>query len=332
MLVVGLCSLLAVVSAVMCTGLLGDEPSERRSRDDTASEEETSDVDELPEEHETEPIEDAVVEDEAVEDEIEAAPEGVRLLTGTVFGNDGPLEDAEVVIDGHPRLRDVTNSRGDYRLSGVPAAALTLIVSAPGYADEETTIDAGADGDELRTDVTVDPGDSVAGVVVDGDGKAVSGAEVACTDKKRKALTTRTDQRGRFELPTEADGCEAVATHSVYGESPRLALLSGPDNPIALVPPASIAGVVVDDKGAPLRSFRLSIAEYRAADGSANRGRTNYQQTFSHPQGRFSIRALPPGSYVLSASHTRYPDKRTKTIKLARGQQLRDVRIVMTPP
>jgi hypothetical protein len=312
--IVGIALLLLIVPIAMCVGL-GSEPTPRASEAIAPPFDEPLDeLDEEPFPEEDEPL-----------PEPEPA-EGLREITGVVSGlDDEPLEGIDVHDEGS-RRHDVTDRDGRYRLRRVGTAPTTLEVRAPGYAEAHLSIARGEPGEQRVVDVFLEAGDTVGGKVVDADGRPVARATVRCADRRDGALAAQTDGFGRFELPAPAAGCEGVAEHQ-GSDSPRVTLASGPDNVIELVAPASIAGVVVDAEGKPVRTFVLAIESFRPAGGGT--GTRTYRQTFSHPQGRFTMSNVPAGTYVLSASTPRIGPVRTADIAVEAGAQVDGLRIVL---
>src|SRR5262249_52393450 len=138
--------------------------------------------------------------------------------------------------------------------------------------------------------VRVEPGGSIAGLVVNGSGKPVAAAEVSVANK---TVTTGVD--GRFVahgFPPD-DYTVSAATASAGSPSQTIKLERGGHAELTLtVEPSRIAGVVVDPHGAPIESARVSAY----SDDSHGMG---FALTDEH--GRFDFGGLPPGNYAVSA-------------------------------
>lgn len=315
---VGVGLLLLIVPLAMCVGLR-DEPPPPSTRAPPRLE--------GPERTEAEqPLDaEAPFDAEAPDEEVPVA-EGLREIAGTVHGlDDEPLEGIEVLDEG-ARRRDVTDRDGRYRLRRVGTAPTAIVVRAPGYAEARLAVARGEIGERGVVDVFLEAGDTVGGRVIDAAGRRVVRATVRCADRHDDALRAESDGYGRFELPARAAGCAGVAEEQGQ-EGPRVTLVRGPDNLLELPAPASIAGVVVDAAGQPVRTFLLSIESYRAADGSAKA--RSYRQTFSHPQGRFTMSNVEAGTYVLSVSAPRLGPARSEAVVVEPGAQVDGVRIVL---
>lgn len=308
---IGACLLLLIVPYAMCSGL-SPEPRATRARqhptpmDDGTWEEEAR----APE---TAPEADAVLPDPV------PAPPQSRTLAGEITDPTGdPIAGAELSIG-------VISARSDpdgrFEIADLAVETVSLRVKAFGYRD--VALDVGPEVAEQR--VTLTPTDAVTGMVLDPEGEALSGATVRCTG--RRTDNAQSDAQGRFTMPTSAAGCDAVASHAAWAESPRVEMKKGPNNFIAVRALGSIKGTVVDSAGTPYRGFVLSIHRFDPADGKAKM--RPYRQTFAHPQGRFQVTQLHAGTYVFTVSLRGRRGEQTQPIPLRAAEQLTDVKIVI---
>lgn len=253
---------------------------------------------------------------------VEPAHPRERTISGTVSDAEGTaIAGARIALEGEENVSAISNAEGAFELASVTSEALVLVVTAFGYA--ETLVDVAATKND--EDVVMAPADNVTGTVFDPDGKPVSGAQVRCDDGATATATS--DNLGRFTLPASAAGCDALASATAFADSARVELHRGPNNYLALAPLASIRGIVVDPQGAPHTGFVLSLHSFTPADGTASM--RPYRQTFSHPQGRFHVTALPAGTYVFTLAMRGRSSAKTTPIVVASGEQLRDVKIVV---
>lgn len=166
----------------------------------------------------------------------------------------------------------------------------------------------------------------VTGTVLDPDGKPFAGAFVGCDDRP-DVMATGSDQEGRFKLPPGADGCLAVANHPSFVISERQRVVAGRDNVLRLNRGGGIEGEVVDERGAPIAAYTLSIDSYRGAkDASSPLGLV---RSVEDPRGGFLWDGLAPGSYVLVAAADGRPPTRSRFIDVEPGRNARNVRIVV---
>jgi protocatechuate 3,4-dioxygenase beta subunit len=125
-------------------------------------------------------------------------------------------------------------------------------------------------------------------------------AEVALSSGK-SASKQRTDAGGRARFGPLAPGrAELVVTHAGAAQARKALTLTAGDNRarVALVAPAPIQGVVVDDAGAAIAGAEVEAqAETAGAPAFAAR---------SDAQGRFLIDGLAPGTYGVRVSTGRH--------------------------
>jgi len=168
--------------------------------------------------------------------------------------------------------------------------------------------------------------DEVTGTVLDSDGQTVSHASVGCDDRSAQ-LTTVTDLDGHFRLPAEASGCLVVAHHGRHPSSDRVRVEIGKDNVVKLGAGGAIEGVVVDEQGAPVASYRLTVELFLPNTDGVDIGVRGRPRKVEDAAGAFRMEKLPPGKYVLGASAEGRPPGKSETVEVETGQTVRNVRI-----
>ncbi|AUX27309.1 carboxyl-terminal processing protease [Sorangium cellulosum] len=167
----------------------------------------------------------------------------------------------------------------------------------------------------------------VRGVVLDPEGRPSAGAVVRC--REPPGASASTDAEGRFELPPEADGCEATAEQAPFGDAEPTRVAAGGDNVLRLLAAGGIAGEVVDESGRPVEAYLLAIESFVPA-GTADRGSVNGRaRKVLDPAGAFQWGDLAPGRYVLAASAAGRPPARSPSVDVEAGRVTRGVRIVL---
>ncbi|HEY5952633.1 MAG TPA: sigma-70 family RNA polymerase sigma factor [Kofleriaceae bacterium] len=215
----------------------------------------------------------------------------------------------------------------------IPAAAgsYPLTISGPGFVTttKQATITEGKDAD-LGT-ITVNPGRSIAGRVIDEHGAPVAkatvaagalltggGAELYIKDESIAAKDTETDANGRFVL----DGfppasITVIAGKPSVGRSASIQLPASPDSAtldLVLAATSGLEGKVMR-AGAPLPDT-VVIANPIGAVAS------NFF-VVTGPDGTFALDALAPGSYLvypmLGGGGNRPKDLYTRRVEVALG-------------
>jgi hypothetical protein len=149
---------------------------------------------------------------------------------------------------------------------------------------------------------------------------------VACENQPSETRT-ESGEDGSFQLPPSAIGCQAVAEHPELAASDATAVVEGKRLRLRLGPGGSIAGDVVDERGAAVPSFTIGIESFTPARGR-NVDRAS-PRSFADMRGAFRWDRLAPGSYVLSASAPGKPPVRSSAVEVASGAVTRGVRIVL---
>ncbi len=173
--------------------------------------------------------------------------------------------------------------------------------------------------------------ETVAGSVLDPDGQPAVRAFVGCDDRSSH-LTTTTDAEGRFRLPLEASGCSVVAHHPQFPSSERVRIEVGKENVVKLSSGGTIEGIVVDEQGRPVASYRLSVEVFLPKVEEAELGPRGRPMQINEPAGTFRWERLPAGKYVLVASASGQPPGKSDSVVVEVGQTARNVRIVLPRP
>jgi len=168
----------------------------------------------------------------------------------------------------------------------------------------------------------------VSGVVLDPDGHCVAGAILTCNDHD-PAISTTTDEEGRFSLAPEAVGCLAVATHPSFIASERTALVPGGRNSLRLNRGGGLEGEVVDERGAPIATYLLGIESYQSASANAAPSPAGQVRSIQDPAGAFTWENLAPGRYVLTAGAEARPPTRSRAVDDEANRTTHHVRIVL---
>ncbi len=221
---------------------------------------------------------------------------------------------AEPMSDDEPDLDlldvpDQSDQDGVLRLRGLPGGTFVLRVRAPGLRPvtvRGVAVRAGQTSDVGS--ITLEPGSSVAGRVLDETGTPVRGAGVRARfyeEGRRLTVGAESDGEGRFLLSGLSDG-EAEIQVQARGFFPEALSAVRPglgDLRVVLTRPGRITGRAVDaGSGNPVPVFSIDIAP-QEENGRvvAEKWRTEETRTvFEDPEGRFELTGLRPQRYALA--------------------------------
>ncbi|WP_163995680.1 carboxypeptidase-like regulatory domain-containing protein [Pyxidicoccus caerfyrddinensis] len=215
-----------------------------------------------------------------------------------------PIAGARVSL--HPEGRyerywhGVTGMDGRYELGPLAPGDYSFTLTAPRHVDldgEERPVGAG------EVDFTLERATSVEGRLVDDTGKPVPGIELALRgpgegdEEDFDPLFERTtsDVEGRFVLdaPTPGKARIDIDDDSFVPEKHPVRLPSR-EVQVVLHRGTSVSGTVVDARGSPVSGTWVTLWK-AGASGESPRGQGVDEQ------GRFALRGVPPGRYVVEA-------------------------------
>ncbi len=254
----------------------------------------------------------------------------VRTVLGKVTAEDGsPVVGAALRVEGVPWLKREATSEADggFRILKMPSQEATLRAVAPGYQSASVKLLArGLAGEEV-VNLRMARESDVEGVVLDPDGLPARAGVLACDGKEAgQRLMSAAD--GKFKLAREFARCPLVAYHDHFASSePTLA--EGGSVALRLRPGGSIAGLVVEESGRPVRSFYVGIESFVPAFGERLSLRPPEPRSFDDAGGAFSLERLTPGSYVLSVGAEGRSLVRSPSVEVLAGQVTREVRIIL---
>ncbi|HZF11130.1 MAG TPA: carboxypeptidase-like regulatory domain-containing protein [Thermoanaerobaculia bacterium] len=240
-----------------------------------------------------------------------------RSVTGRVVGPRGePVPGARVAqveqegAGSRVTGLEETDAKGVFRLTRVAAGTLRLEVSANGYRRRRTDgIPILEDRDVEGIEVTLDPGASLSGRVLDSRGEPVAGARVSAFGEERPPggpffgflHPVRTDGAGRWSIGGLAPGRARVQADSSRGQVEARLQLEAGENHLDLTLPAraEVSGRVSDEEGAPLPGAGVLLTPI---GGGQSHG------ALSEADGTFVLPGMPDGDYALRASKSGFAE------------------------
>lgn len=244
--------------------------------------------------------------------------DAVRIVSGRVLNVEGePVAGAKVSVEGAtataPSVASTTD--GSFWFERLPRAASSLRVSARGYVTEVVMLQTAAAIERQALTVRMHPAPDIIGVVLDPSGRPVAATVTACGEgAERKVAKSGVD--GAFRVPASASGCAFIAEHESFASSPTTHAEPGDQVVLRLGPGGALEGRVVDESGAPVRSFWLAF-EPRSSDSAAPH--TPPARFVDDAGGRFAFASLAPGAYTLAVRAEGYAPTLAPTVDLTPG-------------
>jgi protocatechuate 3,4-dioxygenase beta subunit len=226
----------------------------------------------------------------------------IRLKDGTAVAG------AEVRVQGESWGTATSAADGSYTITGLPAGTYTMTAtSAHAVSPSSESFEVG-DRATVEHDYEMDAGGTIKGVVVDGRGQPVAGANVQLRDTYANA---RTSADGGFVLAPVFAGEHEIAVQisdyrltrdSVDGPVEALATVTVSPGETATtrivvdVEPATVSGVVVDGNGAGVRDVVVELLD--SSDISPPPVLTGDNGAFKFPAvkgAHYKVHASAPG-------------------------------------
>ncbi len=245
----------------------------------------------------------------------------------------------------------VSDDQGRFEIADLEAGRYDLRASADGFAPATisglTVPETATDGAfELGT-VALSPGATIEGIVSDGGGNPITGAEVHARQEgggivrvalprgERDQPTATSDDLGRFTVSSLAAG-EPVSLE-VRREGYASTSLSGIRPPtteplaITLEAASTLRGSVVDELGSaiPGASLRL-VRQAGSSDATTVQTVTGMMRNDNAGEdGRFEVKGIAAGRWDLSASGRGFQEVTRAGIEVVAGRDPEELRIVL---
>ena len=210
-----------------------------------------------------------------------------------------------------------TDAEGGYSIPGLRKGVYTVTAnSIRRLAGRVENIDVAEGGVVEGVDIVLEPGESLAGRVVDQGGRPVAGAWIRVSDPN--STEARTDLEGRLRL----DGLPRTQLSAVVSKSGFVTArvdLTPLDKAflVKLERSATLRGSVVDARsGLPVVGVRILLRPTSSSPTSPSRAAS----TTSGAEGMFLLRGIPEGRYRLEASHGGFAQSLVPEVSLSAGK------------
>ncbi len=254
-------------------------------------------------------------------------------LQGTVLGPDGKgMSDCLVLVthEGETEVQQsgnpssTTGGRGEFLIQGLPSGAVDLVVKATHYLEKRVPQVEVIEG-SVHKDIVIqlEQGNAVSGVVVDGRGQPVVGAEVTAKDYAQgvKELRAVTGGDGRFTV----EGIQAndvveldVAHDSFSTYTSEKIKVGSADLKIVLKEHGSLRGTVITSEGKVVESFSVQAQNPATKDPR----KQPKSQTFTPPDGSFEYKGVPGGVYTVYVRAPQYSAATLADVKVEEGESV----------
>lgn len=221
-------------------------------------------------------------------------------------------------LDDELIQRVTVDADGRYDLIGLPVGGVRINADHPSYLASRMESVETREGEPVKgIDHVLEPGNSIAGRVVDEAGAPVPGVQVLCSFEAARVSgpnlmnamrgdrsVAETDATGRFELRGLGSGPFVVEAEHRLGWDECSARASnvlpgGEEVELVLRRALHLAGTVVDEQGAPVPSF--SVIARQEVMGEFAAVTVAYQrEAFADPAGAFFLGDLIAGSWLVT--------------------------------
>jgi uncharacterized GH25 family protein len=252
-------------------------------------------------------------------------------LSGVVLGADGKgLSGAMVTVafEGETELQQgnnpqsPTNARGEFLIQGLRSGTVDLVAKASHFLETRLGGVEVKEG-QVHRDIKIqlEAGNSVAGVVLDSNGRPVANAEVTGKDYSQgvKELRSISGSDGRFTVEgiVAADFIELEVSHDSYvGYSNQRVKVGTADLQVTLKELGMIHGRVLTPDGKPVDAFTVQATNPATKDPR----KQPKPQTYNPTDGTFELRGVQAGSYTVSVRAPQYSAATVPDVQVAEGQ------------
>lgn len=230
-----------------------------------------------------------------------------------------------MMMMGPPQLRSFTADDGTFTLDNVPAGAMVVMASAPGYASTRLNVNVEEGKEVTGIELQLDLGVKLAGRVTGPNGSPLADVQVRIMPSPTGSFATSgserlagTDSNGEYTIEGLEAGEESVSfSHPKYNASRKSVTLKGRETRLdaQLEAGGKFTGTVVTESGSPVADAQVEAV----GAGSMDRARTN-------AHGAFEFTSIAPGRYRITASKTGLVEGLAEDVDVTAGTP---VRIVM---
>lgn len=227
---------------------------------------------------------------------------------------------------GPPQLKSFTSEDGSFTLEAVPAGAMVVMASSPGYASSRLNINVEEGKEVTGIELQLETGVKLTGRVTGPNGSGLSDVQVRILPSPTGGFatsgmesTSMTDANGEYTIEGLEAGEESVSfSHPKHSAAQKQVTLKGRETrlDIQLTAGGRLSGMVVTESGAPVADAQV---EAMSGSGGFETARTN-------ANGAFEFDSVAPGRYRFRATKTGLAEGTLDDVDVTAGTP---VRIVM---
>lgn len=232
---------------------------------------------------------------------------------------------AGMIMMGPPQLKSFTSDDGSFTLDAVPAGAMVVMASSPGYASSRLNINVEEGKEVTGVELQLETGVKLTGRVTGPNGSALSDVNVRVLPSPTGGFatsgmerTSMTDANGDYAIEGLEAGEESVSfSHAKHSAAQKQVTLKGRETrlDVQLSAGGRLSGTVVTESGAP-----VADAQVEASSGSG------YEMARTNANGAFEFDSVAPGRYRFRATKTGLAEGTLDDVDVTAGTP---VRIVM---
>ncbi len=226
-----------------------------------------------------------------------------------------------------------TDATGKVRIPDAAGLPVGLRVQAAGFGNFETQLDAAP----ARVEVSLQPAVRIVGRVTHVRGRQGLPGALIVWMQGGERRTTRSDASGEFQIGEASAGNARLrvshpgfATHVAELAVPAMGRVDRPFElaPVDLVEAGSVAGLVLDEQGDPVRGARVGVGLVPAFLPA---GAEPFGLTQSDVSGQFRLDDVPVGRVTISAYTAAEGRGSAQDVEVRAGESAGPVEIVLHP-
>jgi hypothetical protein len=229
-----------------------------------------------------------------------------------------------MVMMGPPQLRSFTSEDGSFTLESVPAGAMVVMASAPGYASTRLNVNVEEGKEVTGLELQLDTGVKLIGRVTGSNGSPLSDVTVRVMPSPTGSFATSgsertsvTDGSGEYTIDGLESGEESISfSHPKHTTAQKSVTLKGRETRLdmQLTSGSRFSGTVVTEAGAA-----VADAQVEATSSSG------YETARTNANGTFELDSVSPGRYRFRASKAGFVDGVAVDVDVTAGTPLRIV-------